>query len=304
MINNSNLYNNILDDIIDRPEYKLFNTREVLNKSIKINPKQLMTSSRRLLSPYYLAGEVAFSLEFSRKLSFIRYYSEFWDNISDDGENVRSAYFWQILSGHGFNQFYKVYKQLSECPDTRQAVIHIHHADTAKYKDEICTLTIQFLIREGRLNMIVSMRSNDIVLGLPYDATVFSLLQSMLANSLKIQVGDYYHNAGSMHIYNKDLGKIRFSPVEVTEQPYKLDFDNNFLAEFSLLLKFEERLRLGNTIQNNWLESFETETAKAFTLIYLAKAEKDPNKRKEIILKYVDKIDHDLCRLLKNYEKL
>ena len=87
--------------------------------------------------------------------------------------------------------------------NSRRAVVSIYntHDLFVNTKDVPCTLTLQFLIRENKLHMIVSMRSNDFFWGLQYDLFRFTMLQEVLANELEIDVGNYYHISGSMHVY-------------------------------------------------------------------------------------------------------
>ncbi len=234
-------YNDVLNKTLINGN-EVGNTRELLNTSFVIDPKKLFTSKKRLMSPYYLVGELLYNLRQINDLEPIRAYSKFWDKISDDGKTIRSAYFWQIHKGHGFNQYSQCLDKLKKNRDTRQAIMHLHHAHTEQTKDEICTLSIQFLIRDDKLNMIVNMRSNDIVLGLPYDASLFSLLHQMLALELNIETGKYYHNAGSTHIYNdkiKQIGEIN------DNTKYNFVITKEFIDELPILLDIEEICRRG-----------------------------------------------------------
>jgi thymidylate kinase len=52
------------------------------------------------------------------------------------------------------------------------------------------------------------MRSNDIVLGFTYDIFAFTMFQEMMANELGLELGTYYHNVGSMHIYQKNFNLL------------------------------------------------------------------------------------------------
>ena len=99
-----------------------------------------------------------------------------------------------------------VYGLLKNDPDTRQAVISIYD-QTARHqsKDIPCTLTLQFFIREGKLHLIASMRSNDLLWGFPYDVNAFCFIQEVLASWLGVELGTYQHNVGSMHIYMNDF---------------------------------------------------------------------------------------------------
>ncbi|MEZ5647222.1 MAG: thymidylate synthase [Burkholderiaceae bacterium] len=52
--------------------------------------------------------------------------------------------------------------------------------------------------------MFVSMRSNDAFLGLPHDIFSFTMLQELVARSVGMELGEYKHCAGSLHLYKKD----------------------------------------------------------------------------------------------------
>ena len=45
---------------------------------------------------------------------------------------------------------------------------------------------MQFFVRSGALHAITHMRSNDIILGSPYDIFFFTMLQEMMAVALEV----------------------------------------------------------------------------------------------------------------------
>ena len=98
---------------------------------------------------------------------------------------------------------------LKENPETRQAAISIYDGkeiDTYR-NDTPCTYAVQFSILEGRLNMAVLMRSNDLWFGFCNDQYCFSKLQTVVAEELELPVGSYYHYAHNLHLYNRHLNK-------------------------------------------------------------------------------------------------
>lgn len=74
--------------------------------------------------------------------------------------------------------------------------------------DYPCTLTLAFTIRERRLHMFTSMRSNDVWLGVPYDFFQFTQLGLTVARVLDVEPGLYHHSAHSMHLYETDFNKV------------------------------------------------------------------------------------------------
>jgi thymidylate synthase len=95
---------------------------------------------------------------------------------------------------------------LQKSPTSRRALIQIFNAEdnATRYKEVPCTTTLQFLLRDDRLHLIATMRSNDAYLGLPHDIFCFTMLQEFVARILKADLGSYRHYVGSMHLYDKD----------------------------------------------------------------------------------------------------
>ena len=129
---------------------------------------------------------------------------EIWKRMADAVGNVNSNYGWQWKRN---DQIDYVIDLLRQQPDTRQAAITIldmKEHDTFTF-DTPCTYAIQFTIVHGRLNMCVTMRSNDLWYGFCNDQYQFSKLQEMISNELKIEMGTYYHFAHNMHLYNDKI---------------------------------------------------------------------------------------------------
>jgi hypothetical protein len=72
-----------------------------------------------------------------------------------------------------------------------------------------CTIALQFLVREGELICIAYMRSNDLYYGFRNDVYCFTEMQKMLAKKLEVGIGPYFHIAGSLHLYEKELQKVK-----------------------------------------------------------------------------------------------
>lgn len=179
---------------------------EVLNAVTVIQDPthNILKSDIRNMPMRYAVGEFLWYLSGSNKLKDIKLYSKAWENLSDDGETVNSAYGYRIERKFGFNQWEHVVKLLKKDPNSRQAVIHIKDASNEETKDLPCTVCLQYLIRDGKLHATTYMRSNDIWLGFPYDVFSFTCLQILLAFELGVEIGEYTHIAGSLHLYSRD----------------------------------------------------------------------------------------------------
>jgi thymidylate synthase len=127
-----------------------------------------------------------------------------WERMADKYGNVNSNYGWQMIRNDQLN---RVVQMLENNPNTRQAAISIYDGkEIEKYAtDTPCTYAIQFTMLDNTLNMCVTMRSNDLWYGFCNDQFCFSELQRYVAMRLEKEVGEYYHFAHNLHLYNNKL---------------------------------------------------------------------------------------------------
>jgi thymidylate synthase len=127
-----------------------------------------------------------------------------WERMADSKRCVNSNYGWQMYRN---DQLDYVVAKLKHEKDTRHAAISIYDCKEHKFysKDTPCTYAIQFTIVDSRLNMAVLMRSNDLWYGFCNDQYCFSMIQKLVADRLDIKVGEYYHYAHNLHLYNDKL---------------------------------------------------------------------------------------------------
>ena len=134
---------------------------------------------------------------------------EIWKRMANEEGYVNSNYGYQWQRN---NQLDNVVAMLKANPRTRQATVSIYDGkeiDNGTYQhDTPCTYAVQFTIIEQKLNMCVTMRSNDLWYGFCNDQYCFSKLQIKVADELGLLVGDYYHFAHNLHLYNNIIDKI------------------------------------------------------------------------------------------------
>jgi len=137
-----------------------------------------------------------------------------WKEVATEHGEINSNYGWCIYSQYNGNQYDNVLKELKESPNSRRAIMiytrpYMHY----DYKflgmnDFICTNTVQYFIRKNRLQVIVNMRSNDVMFGYRNDFAWQQYVALQLCNDLAIQLGDIIWNVGSLHIYSRHFNLI------------------------------------------------------------------------------------------------
>ena len=129
---------------------------------------------------------------------------EIWKRMADENGHVNSNYGYQWERNA---QLDMVVEMLKHNPDTRQACVSIYDGkEISSYAfDTPCTYAIQFTIVNDKLDMCVTMRSNDLWYGFCNDQYQFSKLQETVSERLEIETGVYYHFAHNMHLYNDKI---------------------------------------------------------------------------------------------------
>ena len=132
---------------------------------------------------------------------------EIWKRMADESGCVNSNYGWQWERN---DQLDYVVDLLKHNPKTRQAAISIYDRKEGYMydNDTPCTYAVQFTIIGQKLNMCVTMRSNDLWYGFCNDQYCFSKLQELVAMKTGLLIGSYYHFAHNLHLYDNIIEKL------------------------------------------------------------------------------------------------
>ena len=218
--------------------------RELLGVSMRLsNPRtRMLDVPKKKLPASFAIGEWLWTIEAREDLDFIRYYAPSYGRFSDDGVMLNGAYGPRIVP-----ELEKIVGLLKQDVDSRRALVPIYaQRDVAKDSRDIpCTTTLQFLIRGGKLTMITTMRSNDIILGMPFDVFNFTMIQEWMACRLGLDVGEYIHFAGSLHYYGSDEEKLRAIISEPAVSTFEMPAMNpeTLPEELEQFMKLEAELR-------------------------------------------------------------
>ena len=170
------------------------------------NPRARLSRTESRGKPFSCLGEFCWYLSETDTLDFIRYYLPAYGEYAENGK-LYGAYGPRLFSWNGLRQFSNIINLLRKKPNSRQAVIQLFSGIDIdnEHKDVPCTSTLQFLVRDDALDLLVSMRSNDFYWGLPHDVFCFTMLHEVLARTLFLRVGTYKHIVGSLHLYDDRL---------------------------------------------------------------------------------------------------
>lgn len=132
-----------------------------------------------------------------------------WKQVATPKGFINSNYGWCIWSVENGNQYDNVLKQLKSNHDSRRGTmvytrptIHDEY-DLGGMSDFICTNAVNYYVRNGKLNAVVQMRSNDVVMGYKGDFFFQTHVLNKLATDLGVNSGNIIWNAASLHIYSR-----------------------------------------------------------------------------------------------------
>lgn len=206
------------------------------------NPlERVLFSPTRDANPFFHLMESLWMLAGRNDLDFLLYFNKRFEGYSDDGMHVHGAYGHRWRNWYNLDQLAIIAEELREKPNSRRAVLTmwspigdliplvVKQADQEypigglEGKDVPCNTHCYFDVRQGKLNMTVCNRSNDVIWG-AYGANVvhFSMLMEYMASWLRLPVGEYRQFSNNFHayldVYNED--KLQKIAAEAFERDY------------------------------------------------------------------------------------
>ena len=137
-----------------------------------------------------------------------------WKRVATPTGEINSNYGHLFLSEENGNQIEHVVRHLLQDPQSRRATaVYTRpsiHEDWNRdgMQDFICTNAVQYFLRSGRLQVVVQMRSNDVVFGYRNDYAWHRYAQQLVIDDLKshdvhVVAGGVVWQASSLHIYDR-----------------------------------------------------------------------------------------------------
>lgn len=244
--NAAKLWRNATNQILTIPTNEILPCRtgamfEIPHVLLKLSdPTQKWVTNRKPgMSIAFALAETFWILNGSNDANVINYWNPSLSKFTGQTSTYHGAYGERIRHNQGFDQLERAYLALKNNPNSRQVVIQIWDAkldmpleDGAPQDSDIpCNICSFLKIRNNKLEWTQIMRSNDILLGLPYNLIQYTTLQEVLAGWLGLDVGNYYHFSDSLHLYQRDENRIGINEFDNIHNPDKLSipkehFDN------------------------------------------------------------------------------
>lgn len=216
-------------------------TRDSRNGPVIVFPEPVTTVYERPLervvfqpqrdaNPFFHFAESLWMLAGRNDVSFLTSFVPRMKDFSDNGEVFHGAYGHRWRRHFAFDQLFQIINNLRKNKEDRRQVLSMWDAEADLLptqegrKDLPCNTAAYFSIGfDGRLDMLVTNRSNDLILGCyGANAVHFSYLQEFMAAAIGVPCGVYRQMSNNLHAYmNKDLEKVRELCSVRSTQPYE-----------------------------------------------------------------------------------
>ncbi len=148
-----------------------------------------------------------------------------WDEWANENGDLGPVYgkqwrSWEGADGKVYDQIKDVINQLKKNPDSRRMIVSAWNvAELPQMALMPCHTIFQFYVSEGKLSCQLYQRSADVFLGVPFNIASYALLTMMMAQVTNLQLGDFVHTFGDVHIYSNHMEQVK---LQLSRDPYPL----------------------------------------------------------------------------------
>ncbi|MEE3098078.1 MAG: thymidylate synthase [Bacteroidota bacterium] len=148
-----------------------------------------------------------------------------WDEWADENGDLGPVYGhqWRNWNSEGIDQIEVLIDQIKSNPNSRRMIVSAWNPsvlpDTTKsFTENVkngkaalppCHAFFQFYVSEGKLSCQLYQRSADTFLGVPFNIASYALFTMMIAQVTDLQLGDFVHTFGDVHLYNNHIDQAK-----------------------------------------------------------------------------------------------
>jgi thymidylate synthase len=144
-----------------------------------------------------------------------------WDEWADENGDLGPVYGaqwrkWKTPDGQEIDQIANTINLIKTNPSSRRILFHAWnvsdlpvegatHLENVKNGKMVlppCHLLYQFFVQDGKLSCMMTQRSADLFMGVPFNLASVALLTHMIAQQCDLEVGEVIHSIGDAHIYS------------------------------------------------------------------------------------------------------
>lgn len=148
-----------------------------------------------------------------------------WNEWADENGELGPVYghqwrSWSGANGETIDQIKNLIDTIKNNPDSRRMIVSAWNvADVDHMALPPCHCLFQFYVADGKLSCQLYQRSADVFLGVPFNIASYALLTMMVAQVCDLEVGEFVHTFGDVHIYQNHLDQVN---LQLSREPRSL----------------------------------------------------------------------------------
>ncbi|WP_145331518.1 thymidylate synthase [Paenibacillus xylanexedens] len=227
MKNYLDLLQDILDNGVHKGDRTGTGTQSVFGRQLRYDLSKgfpLVTTKRIHLKS--VIHELLWFLSGDTNIAYLKENGvKIWDDWADENGDLGPVYgsqwrTWEAPNGEKIDQIAAVIDSIKNNPDSRRHLVSAWNvAEINNMKLPPCHFAFQFYVAEGKLSCMLTMRSVDTFLGLPFNIASYALLTHMIAQQCDLEVGDFIWSGGDVHIYSNHVEQVK---TQLEREPFAL----------------------------------------------------------------------------------
>ena len=166
------------------------------------------------------------------------------------------GYQWRNFNGQNFDQLSYILKELLKPDNSRRAIISAWNP--VQLQDQAlppCHILYNFYQNSNGLSCMMTMRSSDLFLGLPFNIASTALLTTIIAKVLHMNTNEICISITDCHIYEEHISNVN---TQISREVYEFPFINinkpipDIKSSIEEKIKWIEDLKYEDIILNNY----------------------------------------------------
>ena len=224
-------YLNLLKEVLENGKEKFdrtgIGTKSIFGSQMKFNLNDgfpiLTTKKLHFKSIVY---ELLWFLKGDTNISYLNENGvSIWNEWADKNGDLGPVYgkqwrSWETSDGRTIDQISDVINQIRKDSNSRRLIVSAWNpSDIKNMALPPCHCLFQFYVIDNKLSCKLYQRSADVFLGVPFNIASYALLTIMIARICKLDVGEFIHSFGDVHLY---LNHIDQAKEQLLRKPMNL----------------------------------------------------------------------------------
>ena len=141
---------------------------------------------------------------------------------------------WEMTNGEELDQIELIIDMIKNDPTSRRIIVSGWNIGDIEelVRDHNrapppCHTLFHFMVIKGKLSCQLYQRSADVFLGVPFNIASYALLTMMIAKLTGLEVGEFIHTFGDVHIYDNHIEQVKEQLTRNSFAPPKMIIKGN-----------------------------------------------------------------------------